>query len=298
MTQADDPIRGIGLTAGATVLFAMGDTTAKFLSTRLPIVEFTWFRFVMFLGMAILLAGRAPRRAVRSRQPALQVVRAMGMIGSSLLFVFGIRQMTMAQATTISFISPLLVTILSIPLLKEVVGIRRWAAVFVGMLGVLIVVRPGTGAFQPAALFGMASSSCWAIALITTRKLASIDAPATTLLWSAGIGTAMLTLMLPFNFVWPTGEQLVLMVLLGALASAGHWMVVQAHRHAQASLLAPFNYTQLLWSTCAGYVVFNNLPDQWTLLGAGIIIVSGLYTAHRERVRARLGARRPARGGA
>jgi drug/metabolite transporter (DMT)-like permease len=203
------------------------------------------------------------------------------------LFVFGIRQMTMAQATTISFLSPLLITVLSIPLLGEVVGIRRWAAVLAGMLGMLIVVRPGTGGFQPAALFGVASSFCWAIALIITRKMATIDPPQTTILWSAAIGAGVLTLLLPFGFAWPTWPQFWLMLMLSVLASGGQWMVVVAHQHAAASLLAPFSYTQLIWVSIAGYLVFANVPDRWTLLGAAIIVASGLYTAHRERVRMR-----------
>ena len=219
--------------------------------------------------------------------PGLQVARGLGVVGSSVLFVYGIKQMTMAQATTISFLSPLLITVLSIPLLKEVVGVRRWGAVLAGMLGMLIVVRPGTGGFQPAALFGVASSFCWAIALIITRKMAAIDPPQTTILWSAGIGAGVLSLMLPLAFTWPTLPQVWLMLMLGVLASVGQWMVVLAHRHAGASLLAPFTYTQLIWVSIAGYLVFANVPDRWTLVGAGIIVASGLYTAHRERVRRR-----------
>jgi drug/metabolite transporter (DMT)-like permease len=209
-------------------------------------------------------------------------------VGSSVLFVYGVRQMTMAQATTISFLSPLLVTILSIPLLGERVGPRRWAAVAAGMLGMLVVVRPGLGGFQPAALFGVASSSCWALALIITRKVSGSDTPQTTVLWSAGIGTTVLTAMLPFVATWPTLKQVGLAVLMGVVASGGQWLVILAHRLAPASLLAPFFYTQLLWSAGLGFLVFTNLLDQWTLAGAGIIIASGLYTAHRERVRAHM----------
>jgi drug/metabolite transporter (DMT)-like permease len=193
--------------------------------------------------------------------------------------------MTMAQATTISFLSPLLITILSIPLLGETVGPRRWAAVGVGMLGMLVVVRPGLGGFQPAALFGVASAFCWALALIITRKISNSDTPQTTVLWSAGIGIAVLSLILPFQAIWPTPKQLGLSLVLGVLASGGQWAVVLAHRIAPASLLAPFFYSQLLWVSVLGFLVFGNLPDIWTIVGAAIIAASGLYTAHRERVR-------------
>jgi len=282
----DDPLRAILLAVGATVLFSSSDTIAKYLSGGLPIIEFIWIRYVVFLVMALWLIGRVPSRSVRPRNPGLQVIRGLCMVGSSVLFVYGVREMSMAQATTISFLSPLLVTILSIPLLGERVGPRRWAAVGAGMLGMVVVVRPGVGDFQPAALFGVASSSCWALALIITRKISGSDRPQTTVLWSAGIGTAVLTVMLPFAAAWPTLKQLGLAVLMGVVASGGQWLVILAHRLAPASLLAPFFYSQLLWSAALGFLVFANLPDQWTLVGAGIIIASGLYTAHRERVRA------------
>ncbi len=287
MSQADNPLRGILLSVGACSIFAVADVTAKFLSTGLPIVEITWIRYVLFFGMASILAARAPGRPFRPRHLKLQILRGLCVTGSSVLFVYGIREMTMAQATTISFLSPLLITLLSIPLLGEIVGIRRWAAVLVGMIGMLIVVRPGMQGFQPAALFGVASSSLWALALIITRKIAATDPPQTTIFWSAMIGAIVLTVLLPFNLAWPTGTQFGLCVLLGFLSSAGQWMVVLAHRLAPASLLAPFSYTQLPWVILGGYAVFGNLPDQWTLAGASVIIASGLYTAHRERVRAR-----------
>ena len=281
----DDPLKAIALIVSATVLFGSADTISKYLSGSLPIIEFIWIRYVLFLVLAMILAGRLPRRSIRPRNPGLQVTRGLCITASSILFVYGVRQMTMAQATTISFLSPLLVTILSIPLLNETVGPRRWAAVAAGMLGMLIVVRPGLGGFQPAALFGVASGFCWAMALIITRKMATSDAPQTTILWSAAIGTAILTLIVPFVAVWPTPGQLGLSLVLGVLASGGQWMIILAHRLAPASLLAPFFYGQLLWVSGLGFLVFGNLPDQWTLTGAGIIIASGLYTAHRERVR-------------
>ena len=291
MHQPDDPIRGIALSLGSTLVFAVADVTAKYLSTGLPIIEITWLRYLIFLGLAGILVRSTPGRTLWPRSIGLQVLRALCVVGSSVLFVFGIRTMTMAQATTISFLSPMLITVLSIPLLGEIVGIRRWAAVGAGMAGMLIVVRPGMEGFEPAALFGVASSACWSLALIITRKMAATDPPTTTVLWSAAVGTIVLTVLLPFNLAWPSGGQFLLMLVLGMLASSGQWMVILAHRLAPASLLAPFTYTQLLWVSIGGYVVFGNVPDEWTLLGAAIIIAGGLYTAHRERVRARAARR-------
>jgi drug/metabolite transporter (DMT)-like permease len=286
MPQAtDDPLRAITLAVSATMLFACSDTISKFLSDSLPIIEFIWIRYVLFLVFAVILTRRQTVPVIRARNPRWQLFRGLCVVGSSLLFVYGVHQMTMAQATTISFLSPLLITVLSIPMLGEIVGLRRWAAVGAGMLGMLVVVRPGMGSFQPAALFGVGSSFCWAMALIITRKISSTDTPQTTVLWSASIGTACLTLMVPFVATMPTWRQLALSLVLGVFASGGQWLVILAHRIAPASLLAPFFYGQLIWSASLGYLVFHDLPDRWTLAGAGIIIASGLYTAHRERVR-------------
>jgi drug/metabolite transporter (DMT)-like permease len=287
MIPKDDPLRGIALAVASTVLFATSDTISKYLSSSLPIVEFLWIRYVLFLVMAGCLAGQVPARSLRSRGPTMQVLRGLCVVASSVLFVFGVRQMTLAQATTINFLSPLLVTVLSIPILGEVVGIRRWAAVGAGMLGMLIVVRPGLGGFQPAGLFGVAAALCWAMALIITRRIATTDAPQATVLWSAGVGTIVLTLILPFQAIWPNARQLALSLTLGVVASIGQWLVILAHRLAPASSLAPFFYGQLVWAALAGFLVFGDRPDGWTLTGAAIIVTSGLYTAHRERVRRR-----------
>jgi drug/metabolite transporter (DMT)-like permease len=158
------------------------------------------------------------------------------------------------------------------------------------MLGMLIVVRPGLGGFQPAALFCVGSSLCWALALIITRRIAASELPQTTVLWSAGIGSVVLTLLLPLGAAVPDLKQLALSLTMGVAASGGQWLVILAHRVAPASLLAPFFYGQLLWATVSGFLVFGSVPDGWTLLGASVIVASGLYTAHRERVRARQGA--------
>ena len=288
MTRAsppDSPLRGIALSLGATVLFAGSDTIAKFLTASLPVIEIAWIRYVIFVAMAVGLAARPGTRAAWPRSPSLQLARGACLVGSAVLFVFGLRQLGMAEAATISFISPLLVTVLSIPLLGEQVGIRRWAAVTAGLAGVVIVMRPGVGGFQPAALFGIASASCWAMALIITRRMAATERPAVTLLWSAGSGLLVLTLLLPWQAVLPTQGQLGLALALGVLASSGQWLVVLAFRQAPASLLAPFSYTQLLWAIFSGWLVFHALPDQWTLAGALVIVASGLYTAHSEGLR-------------
>jgi drug/metabolite transporter (DMT)-like permease len=202
---------------------------------------------------------------------------------SSLLFVLGIRDVGLAEATTVGFIGPILVTVLSIPLLHERVEPRRWLALGAGMVGVIVALRPGAGAFQPEALYRVASAMFWAVGVILTRRMTATERAETTMFWSAASGLLILSLIIPFHFVAPTGRQLALSLGQGVLSSLGQWLVIVALRYTPVSTLAPYSYLQLLWTTIAGFIAFAALPDQWTLVGAAIIVISGLYTARRER---------------
>jgi drug/metabolite transporter (DMT)-like permease len=179
----------------------------------------------------------------------------------------------------------LFVTALSIVMLAETVGIRRWLATAVGLAGVLIVLRPGTGAFNPAAFFPSASALSWAFTLILTRMMSGKEAAVVTMTYSAVTGLCLLTFMVPFVWVTPSWHDILFGLLIGVASTAGQWIVVLAYRYADASVLAPFSYTQLVWVTCLGFVVFDEVPDAWTVIGAAFIVLSGLYIAHRERVR-------------
>jgi drug/metabolite transporter (DMT)-like permease len=220
---------------------------------------------------------------MRVRSPVVQVVRALLLAVSALAFVEAIQLMPLAEATSVGFISPLLITALSVVMLGEVVRARRWAAIVVGLLGVLIIVRPGTEAFQPAALLVLGSSSAWAVAVVLTRRMSGHDPTATTLLWSAVIGLAAMSVVLPFDWVWPRAQDWALGIALGLVASGGQYLMVQAYRFAPASLLAPFSYSSLLWSAALGWALFGALPDMWTLAGAVVIVLAGLVAARPEK---------------
>ena len=207
----------------------------------------------------------------------------MCQVCSSLLFVLGIRDVGLAEAATIGFIGPILVTFLAIPLLGEKVDVRRWLALTAGMVGVLVVLRPGTGTFHPEGLYRVASAAFWAFGTILTRRMTATERPETTIFWSAVSGLVVLSAVIPFHFVPPTATQLWLSVAQGVLSSLGQWLVILSLRLAPVSTLAPLSYTQLLWMTLAGFLVFGALPDAWTLVGAAVIVASGLYTAWRER---------------
>lgn len=285
--HVDNPLRGIGLNLMASVVFCVADVIAKHLAADMAIVQITWTRYVVFAFMAFLLTTRIPGASFYVRMPKMQLLRGMCLVCSSLLFVLGIRDVGLAEATTIGFIGPILVTILSIPLLAERVDGRRWLALAAGMAGVIICLRPGTGAFQPEALYRVASAMFWAMGTILTRRMTATERAETTMFWSAISGLVILSAVIPFHFVPPTALQLVMSLGQGILSSLGQWLVILSLRFSPASTLAPFSYVQLLWMTIAGFIVFGDLPDHWTVIGATVIIASGLYTAHRERRRSR-----------
>ena len=284
-TRQDRPLRGILLVVASTVFLCSSDAMAKYLTVRLPVVEIGWLRYLTFMLIMCPPVLAAPRRALHTTRLDLQLLRGLTLIGSSLLFVFALRFLPIAEATTTSFVSPIFVTVLSIAFLGERVGARRWLATLVGLIGVVVVVRPGTSAFQPASLFALASALCWACSLVTTRRIAGRDSAVTTMAYSAISGFVLLTVMLPFVWIMPTPREIAIGACIGFAATAGHWLVVLAYRYGDASVLAPFSYTQPIWAVVLGYLVFSEVPDAWTFVGAAIIIASGLYTAHRERVR-------------
>jgi drug/metabolite transporter (DMT)-like permease len=284
--RADRPLRGITLLLVSSIFLGTSDATSKYLSTTLPSIEIAWIRFLVFaLIMIPAMVPGSPFFALRTQRPMLQVTRGMALLGSSLLFISGLRFLPIAEASATSFVSPLFVTALSIFFLSEKVGLRRWLATAVGLLGVLIVLRPGTSAFHPAAFFPVVSAFAWACTLILTRKMSGQERTVVTMTYSSIVGFAVLCALVPVVWVTPTWHDILLGLIIGVASTAGQWIVVLAFRYADASVLAPFSYIQLLWVTLLGFVIFGEVPDVWTVVGAAFIVASGLYTAHRERVR-------------
>ncbi|PWS35265.1 EamA family transporter [Falsiroseomonas bella] len=284
----DEPMRGIPLLLSAIALFSISDALAKHLGETLPPVEIAWLRYLAFFTLAAIPLLRPGGAALLvSRAPGLQVLRGLGVVGSAVVFIVALRFLPLAEATAINFVSPAFVTVLSVIFLGERVGWRRWSAIAVGMVGMLIIVRPGAEAFRPEALLPMLSSAAWASAVIVTRRMGTLDHPATTLFWTAATGFLVLTLVLPFGVTVPDARQVAIGLLIGVVSSAAQWLVVLAYRAAPASVLAPFSYVQLVFSGLLGLLVFGTVPDRWTLMGAAVIAASGLYMAHRERVRSR-----------
>lgn len=284
---APSQLRGIMLLVGSTVFFSVSDVITKQLAATLPPGEVAWLRYATFALLVVpLLLLNGGGTLLRSRRPGLQILRGLGMVASAIMFTYGLRYLPVADATAIYFVSPILIMGLSILFLGESVGWRRWTAAAVGLVGVLIVIRPGTGAFQPAAFLPLLGAASWAAAAVVTRKMSGSEHGLTTLAYSAFVGFAVLSVALPFSWVMPEGHEIALGLCIGVLSTIGHWLVILAYRHGSASAIAPFSYVQLIGAGLLGYLVFGSLPDSWTITGACIIAASGLYTAYRERVRA------------
>ncbi|BAC48076.1 drug/metabolite transporter (DMT)-like permease [Bradyrhizobium diazoefficiens] len=284
--RVDHPFKGIALILLSTVFLGCSDITAKYLSTSLPSIQITWIRFLTFaLMFTPVMLPASPLYAMRTQRLGLHVMRGAALLGSSLFFITGLRFLPIAEASATGFVAPLFVTALSIVFLGEKVGMRRWFATALGLIGVLIILRPGTSAFHLAAFFPVVSAACWAGTLILTRMMSGREAVITTMAYSSLTGLAILTAMVPFVWVTPSWTAIALGIFIGVASTAGQWIVVLAYRYGDASVLAPFSYTQLLWVSILGFFIFGEVPDVWTVVGAAFIVASGLYIAHRERVR-------------
>jgi len=279
-------LTGIGLMCGAVIAFACLDATAKYLNLYMDTLQVVWARYTGGFVLAFLVSNPLSRPGLmRTGRPGLQILRAAMMLGSTVTNFMAFRYLQLDQALSILFSTPFLVAILAGPMLGEWIGWRRWIAILVGFAGVLLVTRPGIGGMHWAAIYSVGSAIFYSLYIVLTRVLSRTDPSDTTLFYANILGAAAMLPVLPFVWTMPDNPWLIfLMVVFGAFGSFGHYLLIAAHRLAPASVLAPFMYTQLLWATCFGYFVFGDMPNRWTLAGAAIVIASGLYLLHRERV--------------
>jgi drug/metabolite transporter (DMT)-like permease len=290
---AANPMLGIALMVGAGFIFSGMDALAKGLTQTYPVQQVIWARYtihlVIVLGYLLAVERRTVANLLHSARPLLQLGRSLAVVLSSVFFTMAIKFIPLADATAINFITPLLVTALSVPLLGEKVGLRRWTAVGIGFLSVLIIIRPGPGMAHWAVVLPLGSAVAFALYQIMTRQLAMIDSWATTLFYSAIVGVVLTSVVVPFGWVAPDWQGWLGFVGLGVLGGASHLLLIRAFTLATASTLAPFTYVQLLWAIFWGVLLFSNVPDIWTLLGAVLIAGSGLYVLFRENYLRRVG---------
>lgn len=276
-------------------LISFVDTISKAFTAELHAVELVWGYFIGFVLTltSYFAARRTPlRRLLATRRPLLQVARPAFLVASiSTLFV-GLTYLPIAEATAIGFTAPLFITMLAVPLLGEKVGLHRWIAVLAGLLGVLIIVRPGGSVWHWSAAMPLIGAVCFAFYQLSTRLLAATEQTATTLFYTGLGGLAWTSMIVGFFWTPPLPIHWLVFIGTGAMGALAHLCLISAFERGQASLLAPFNYSKLIWVAVLGYLVFGDIPTVNTIAGSVVIVASGLYVLYRETRQQRTAALR------
>ncbi len=284
--DAQSSYKGIFLYCTAIFLFVCMDSVAKHAATIFDPTQVVWARY--FFHMVLMTAFLAPSQGmklVRTEKLGLQIFRSMLLLGATLCFFTALKYIPLADAGAMGSTSPLFVTVFSVLLLKEKVSFRRWTAVGIGFVGALIILRPGMSAVHPAMFLVLGMSVFYASYQIATRKLAGVDSALTTLFYTALVGTIVMTAVVPFFWTAPSMEGWFMLAVVGLIGGVSHFIIIKALSFTSASTAAPFSYTQLIWTAIFGYIIFGDLPDNYTILGALIIVASGLYILYRERIK-------------
>jgi drug/metabolite transporter (DMT)-like permease len=277
---------GIGIILLSQVAFVLIDPSAKWLAAAaIPTTEIIFVRYAVHLALVVgFFLPQRGRALVRTRNLRLELARGVALLTSTIFAFLAVRSLPVTMTGAIAFTLPLIVCMLSIPMLGEQVGWRRWSAIVVGFAGVLVVIQPGTSAFNPAVFLSLASATAGAVYNILTRKLAGVDSASTQQFYAAALALCCIT---PFAFgdwVWPTDAPTwFAFAVIGIAGMLGHQLATVAARFAPASVLAPFSYLQIVYLAIISWLIFNQPPTLWIYLGAAIVIASGLYMGLRER---------------
>lgn len=291
------PLEGILWMALTTVLFVGMDSIAKSLTGDYPVNQITWARFTFHaLFVALYLNVRLPTM-LKSQCLGLQTLRSCFMLATNFLFFAGLVWLGLAEVTAIMYVTPLITTLLSVPILGEQVGWRRMLSVVAGLVGAVVIIRPGGDSFAWTLALPLCAALTHAGYQLCTRLVARRDHALTTLCYTSIVGMVVSTLVLPFGWNQPDLAGWLRFAALGLIGCLAHFTFIKAFTAANAAVVAPFGYLTLLWATIVGFVLFSEIPDIWTFVGAAIIAGSGLYILHRERAKKRkpLAAWRPSR---
>ncbi|MBH2037087.1 MAG: DMT family transporter [Pseudomonadales bacterium] len=268
------------LILAAGLLLASQDALSKSLTAVYPLLLVVWLRYLsQSVLMLALFAPRMGLNLLRTQRPWLQLVRGLSLVAITLLFYSALRFIPLGEATAVIFLAPLVVIVLSATWLKEHISRGLWLSVGVGLLGVLLIVRPGGALFTPAILLPLGAAFCFGLYQLLTRRLSSTDHPATSNFLSALVGTLSVSVLLPWFWQTPTLVDGLLMATLGATAMTGHMLLTHAYRFGSAASLAPFTYVQIVTATVLGMLFFDHTPDLWAILGMAVIILSGFALA-------------------
>jgi drug/metabolite transporter (DMT)-like permease len=273
----------------ATLCFSSLDATGKFLTQSYPVEQVVWARFVFHLLLVTLILGTRLPTTLRTRRIGLQLWRSGLMLATNALFFIAVKTLTLANVVAIMFLGPLFVTALSVPMLNERVGMRRWMAVLVGFCGALLIVQPSAGLLASVAMLPVIAALTNALYTISTRQLSmpgtARDGAATTLFYTALVGALVSSAIVPSVWVQPTATGWMMMIAIGVFGAFGHLAFIRALSVAPPVVIVPLSYGTLVWSTSLGFMVFGEVPDPMTIAGGAVIVASGLYVFHRERVR-------------
>lgn len=277
---------GIGLICAALLCFACLDAIAKWLTDHLPTLEVVWARYASHFALSMLIINPWTLPGLFStKKLGLQIIRSTLLFASTAFNFVALHYLQLDQTAAIAFTAPFFIALMAGPLLGEWIHWRRWTAIIVGFLGVLIVVRPGAAdGLHPVVILSFVSTICYAAYNISTRFLAGHDTTGTTMFYTALVGFVAATLPLPAVWTTPTDPLVIAgMIGVGAFGFIGHLFLVLAHRYAPAPILAPYIYTQIVWYAACGFLIFGQVPSSYTLAGAAVVIASGLYLLYRER---------------
>ena len=276
-------MRAIILNLSAWAVLPFMDTIAKYLSAELSFFQITWARYfftVVFTFPVMFFFFK--KYLVWTDQPKLQFIRGLILLSANICFFYAISIISLAKALTLAFVAPLIVTAFSPIFLKEKVGYRRWAAVIIGFIGSLVVIRPGFVEINLASIAALGTGIMYGFYLIITRKLSTSDNPLLTLLLTGVVGAIIISTVMPFVWTNPSLNQWSMMAAIGIFACIGHLFLILSLKYADASKLAPFSYFEIITNIIIGYYFFSDFPDNWTFLGLFIIVLSGIYIFKRE----------------
>ena len=283
---ANHTVRGIAFMCLAVGLFPFLNASVKILGEDYAIQQILWLRYLgHFVLMLVIFLPFHGGKLFRTQNLGAQLVRSLLLLGSPTCYFMALAYLPLTTAASISFTSPFIVTALSVPLLGERVGPRRWTAVGIGFIGALIIIRPAGAGFHGAELLVIASATFYSFYQIMTRRLAGQDSPATTIIYTAVFGALLTTLVGPAYWVTPTADiHWLLFAATGFFGGLGHLFVVKAFQWAEVSVVSPFVYLQLVGAVILGFFIFGEFPDIWTWIGSAIIVACGAYITYRETV--------------
>ena len=267
------------------LLFGSMDAVSKYLTTLLPVPEILWVRYLFFaffgFVLAIYLGGF---QALRTKILIIQILRGLALVSEIILFTYSFRYLPLADAHVMAATVPLMVLALAVPILGEKVGFRRWLAVIIGFLGILIILRPGFEEWNPILILPLLGAVGFAVYLVLTRMAARHDSVGTSAFYTGIVGFIVLSFMVPTQWEPPTIQEWGWLIVASILGLVAHISIMKGLTLSEASALQPFNYIVLVWATFLGFVVFGDIPDLITCFGAGVIVASGLYAWNRERI--------------